>query len=54
MIAKLNSGCVNIKEGFQYSEWKFKMDFWSHQPENVNFEPVIRKLKIDIFDGDQV
>ena len=26
----------------------------SQQPENVNFEPIIRELKIDIFDWDQV
>ena len=26
----------------------------SKQPENVNFEPTIRGLKIDIFDWDQV
>ena len=23
---------------------------WSQQPENVNFEPIIRGLKSDIFD----
>ena len=30
-------------------------DYDSHrskQPQNVNFEPIIRGLKIDIFDGD--
>ena len=26
----------------------------SDQPENVNFEPIMRGLKSDIFDGDQV
>ena len=27
---------------------------WSDQPENVNFEPIIRGLKDDDFDWDQL
>ena len=27
---------------------------WLYQPENVNFEPIIRGLKNDNFDWDQV
>ena len=27
------------------------MDFWSHQPENVNFEQIIRGLNDDILPG---
>ena len=27
---------------------------WSDQPEDVNFEPIMRGLKSDIFDRDQV
>ena len=27
---------------------------WPEQPANVNFEPIIRGLKSDVFDRDQV